>query len=191
MNSLLDEMEADHEAASQLDNVTTDGLQQVTELALKISNWETKVSEMEEQLKTANATLLQYTEYDLPDLMQEIGITDFTLEDGSKRSIKQTYGARIPVEHRDAAFAWLKENGHDDIIKNNISVPFGRGEDSSAMRFYELAQENGYLPDQKKEVHPQTLKAFVKEQLEKGTGVPMDLFGVFTGHRASIKRGSK
>ena len=53
----------------------------------------------------------------------------------------------------------------------------------------ELAQKNGYLPDQKKEVHPQTLKAFVKEQLQKGQAVPMDLFGVFTGHRATIKRG--
>ena len=100
--------------------------------------------------------------------------------------VKQTYGARIPVVHRDAAFAWLKEKGHDDIIKNLVSVPFGRGEDSLATDFINLAQKNGYAPDQKKEVHPQTLKAFVKEQLEKGQEVPMDLFGVFTGQRASI-----
>jgi hypothetical protein len=177
MIDLLDEMEADREAASQLDNVTTGGLQQVTALAQDISVWEQKVTDL--------------TDYDLPDVMQEIGLTNFTLADGSKLEIKATYGARIPVEHREAAFAWLQEKGYDDIIKNMVSVPFGRGEDSSATEFMELAQKSGYLPDQKKEVHPQTLKAFVKEQLEKGTPVPMDLFGVFTGHRATIKRGSK
>ena len=191
MNDLLDEMEADMEAASEFNDVTTDGLKTVSSLAQEVSNWEGKVAELEEQLKTAKAKLLELTDRDLPDLMAEVGITNFTLADGSKLEVKQTYGARIPVMYRDAAFAWLKEKGHDDIIKNLVSVPFGRGEHSRATDFINLAQENGYVPDQKKEIHPQTLKAFVKEQLEKGQEVPMDLFGVFTGQRASIKRGSK
>ena len=191
MNDLLDEMEADMEAASEFNNITTDGLKTVSSLAQDVSNWEGKGAELDEQLKTAKAKLLELTDRDLPDMMAEVGITNFTLADGSKLDVKQTYGARIPVVHRDAAFAWLKEKGHDDIIKNLVSVPFGRGEDSLATDFINLAQKNGYAPDQKKEVHPQTLKAFVKEQLEKGQEVPMDLFGVFTGQRASIKRGSK
>ena len=191
MNDLLDEMEADMEAASEFNNITTDGLKTVSSLAQEVSNWEGKVAELEEQLRTAKAKLLELTDRDLPVMMAEVGITNFTLADGSKLEVKQTYGARIPVVHRDAAFAWLKEKGHDDIIKNLVSVPFGRGEDSLATDFINLAQKNGYAPDQKKEVHPQTLKAFVKEQLEKGQEVPMDLFGVFTGQRASIKRGSK
>lgn len=191
MNDLLDEMEADMEAASEFNNITTDGLKTVSSLAQEVSNWEGKVAQLEEQLRTAKAKLLELTDRDLPDMMAEVGITNFTLADGSKLEVKQTYGARIPVVHRDAAFAWLKEKGHDDIIKNLVSVPFGRGEDSLATDFINLAQKNGYAPDQKKEVHPQTLKAFVKEQLEKGQEVPMDLFGVFTGQRASIKRGSK
>jgi hypothetical protein len=191
MNDLLDEMEADMEAASEFNNITTDGLKTVSSLAQEVSNWEGKVAELDEQLRTAKAKLLELTDRDLPDMMAEVGITNFTLADGSKLEVKQTYGARIPVVHRDAAFAWLKEKGHDDIIKNLVSVPFGRGEDSLATDFINLAQKNGYAPDQKKEVHPQTLKAFVKEQLEKGQEVPMDLFGVFTGQRASIKRGSK
>lgn len=150
MNDLLEEMEADMEAASQFNNVTTDGLKTVSSLAQEVSNWEGKVAELDEQLKTAKAKLLELTDRDLPDMMAEVGITTFTLADGSKLEVKQTYGARIPVAHRDAAFAWLKEKGHDDIIKNLVSVPFGRGEDSSATDFMELAQKNGYIPDQKK-----------------------------------------
>ena len=191
MDDLLAEMEADREAASQLDNLSTDGLSTVTSLAQDIATWENKVVDLEGSLKAAKAKLLQLTDYDLPDVMQEIGLTDFTLADGSKLEIKQTYGARIPVEHREEAFTWLRENGHDDIIKNVVSVPFGRGEDSSARDFMSMVAEQGYYPDQKKEVHSQTLKAFVKELLQKGEAIPIDLFGVFTGHRATIKRGKK
>ncbi len=191
MNDLLEEMEQDVSLNTQLDNLSTSGLKTVSNLAAEVSNWERKVDELESALRAAKAKLLELTDRDLPDIMAEIGITDFTLSDGSKLEIKQTYGARIPVEHRDEAFAWLKEHGHDDIIKNVVSVPFGRGEDSNANDLMELVQENGYLPDQKKEVHPGTLKAFVKAELEKGNAVPMDLFGVYTGHRATIKRSRK
>jgi len=36
-------------------------------------------------------------------------------------------------------------------------------------------------------VEPMTLKAFVKEQIERGNDLPLDLFGVFVGQRAKIK----
>ena len=90
MNDLLDEMEADMEAASEFNDVTTDGLKTVSSLAQEVSNWEGKVAELEEQLKTAKAKLLELTDRDLPDLMAEVGITNFTLADGSKLEVKQT-----------------------------------------------------------------------------------------------------
>jgi hypothetical protein len=37
-------------------------------------------------------------------------------------------------------------------------------------------------------VHPQTLAAFVKEQVESGTDFPLDLFNVYIGQIAKIKR---
>ena len=47
----------------------------------------------------------------------------------------------------------------------------------------------GFEVMQKQEVHSGTLKAFVKERIENGEEVPTDLFGVFTGERATIKKG--
>ena len=38
MNDLLDEMEADMEAASEFNNITTDGLKTVSSLAQEVSN---------------------------------------------------------------------------------------------------------------------------------------------------------
>jgi uncharacterized protein (DUF362 family) len=41
----------------------------------------------------------------------------------------------------------------------------------------------GYEPNQKTVVHPQTLKAFVKEQLESGKELPLDLLGAYAGQK--------
>ena len=75
-----------------------------------------------------------------------------------------------------------------DIIKNTVSLPFGRGEDEKAGTFIKLAQSEGFDVDQKAEVHPSTLKAFVKEMVEGGQDFPEELFGAYVGHKATIKR---
>ena len=66
-----------------------------------------------------------------------------------------------------------------------------RGEDDQASAFAAFAQQQGYAPDQNTEVHPQTLRAFVKERCEAGEEFPMELFGAWIGQRAVIKRGKK
>ena len=83
------------------------------------------------------------------------------------------------------------ENGYDDIIKNTVACQFGRGEDDRAAAFAAFAQTQGYLPEQKTAVHPQTLRAFVKERCEEGDAFPMELFGAWIGQRAVIKTGKK
>ena len=77
----------------------------------------------------------------------------------------------------------------DDIIKNTVMCQFGRGEDDRAKGFAEFAAENGFAPEQKTEIHSQTLRAFVKERIEKGDAFPMELFGAYVGQRATIKKG--
>ena len=65
------------------------------------------------------------------------------------------------------------------------------GEDQKADDFRDTAKQKGFQVEQNTSVHPQTLKAFVKERCEKGEEFPMELFGAFIGHRAIIKKGSK
>ena len=127
----------------------------------------------------------------MPGMLAEIGMSHFALDDGSTVEVKQTYGASILVEKRPEAYEWLRDNGYDDIIKNTVACQFGRGEDDLASAFAAFAQQQGYVPDQKTEVHPQTLRAFVKERCEAGEEFPMELFGAWIGQRAVIKRGKK
>lgn len=189
-DALLDFMEADTQSgASNVEAVSDGGLQSVADLARAVRDKETLISELETKLKEEKRALLKLTDEDLPALLLEFGITKFELEDGSKIEVRPTYGAHIKADNKFAAFEWLRENEYGDLIKNTVACSFGRGEDDSANRFIETAQQLGLAPQQKTEVHPSTLKAWVKERVEQGEEFPMELFGAFVGQRATIKRG--
>ena len=59
-----------------------------------------------------------------------MGLSHLKLADGSTVDVKPNYSASITIANREKAFNWLRENGLGDIIKNEISVSFGRNEDT-------------------------------------------------------------
>ena len=117
-----------------------------------------------------------------------MGLSSLKLADGSSVNVKQNYSASISIANREKAYSWLRDNGLGDIIKNEITVSFGRGEDNKAANYANLAQSHGYQPTQKLKVEPMTLKALVRERIEKGAEMPTDIFNVFVGNRTIIKR---
>ena len=185
-------MEQDFEEnAASVEKIDQQGLTSVAALARTIRDKEAKISDLEQTLKEEKKALIKLTDEEMPSMLAEIGMSSFALDDGSTVEVKQTYGASILVDKRPEAYEWLRDNGYDDIIKNTVACQFGRGEDDQASAFAAFAQQQGYVPDQKTEVHPQTLRAFVKERCEAGEDFPMELFGAWVGQRAVIKRGKK
>ena len=168
-----------------LDN---EDLSTLTGFAEAIIKQDAFVKELEEKLKEEKKKLLKMTDEDLPALMTEANSMEFTLLDGSKVTIKPQYGASIKVDNRPAAYEWLREHGHDDIIKNTISCQFGRGEDDLASSFKAFAEKEGYLPTQTEKIEPMSLRGFVKERVENGDEFPMELFGAYVGQRAVITK---
>ena len=71
------------------------------------------------------------------------------------------------------------DQGLDDIIKNEVSVTFGRGEDDKANQLMDLAVGNGYEPNQREKVEPMTLKALYRERVEAGLDMPSDFFHLY------------
>ena len=182
MNDLLNMMEDDFEkTVSSVEKIDQNKLTSVASVAKAIRVREELILDLEQKLKDEKKALLKMTDEDLPSLLAA---------DGSKVEIKQTYGGSILVENRPKACEWLRENEHGDIIKNKVSCQFGQGEDQEAEAFVRMAQSQGYPTDQKEEVHPQKLRAWIKEMVEKGNEFPMELFGAYIGQRAVIK-GSK
>ena len=192
MSRLLDEM-AEDSAIESKKSLSTDnaGLKTIAELAEKIQSQEQQVADTEEKLKKQKEELRKLQNEELPMLMQEIGFKKFELEDGSSVNIKEIYAGSISQANKEKAFNWLRENKFDDIIKNTVTTAFGKGEDTAAKNFMDIAEQAGYTPVQKTEVHPQTLKAFIKERVEGGDEFPMELFGAYIGYKAEIKKSKK
>lgn len=133
----------------------------------------------EEQLKKLKEDIRRIEEESLPTAMLELGLESVTLEDGSKIGISTDYYAEIPKARAHEAFAWLRAHNYDSIIKNEIKAMFGKGEDALATAMVQFAASKQIDISTKQAVHPQTLKAFVREKAEAGSPVPDDLFGVF------------
>ena len=160
----------------------------VQKLANDILAAQTRVENLESDLKAAKQTLLRLTDEDLPSQMTEIGLTNFTLADGSKVDIKETYGARIKKADEGKAFDWLRAHGEGDIIKNTVTVRFGKEKDNEAKALVDELTQKQWEPERKEDIHPGTLKAWVKGRIEEGKELDMDLFGVWVGQRATITK---
>ena len=150
------------------------------------------IGNTEERLRKLKEQYRQLSEEDLPQKMAELGMQDMRFEDGSRITVDMFYATRINKNNRDAAHAWLREQGHGDIIKNQVSVSFGKGEDDTALETMTLLEKEGLFPDHKESVHPSTLKAFVKERIESGdnafTPDTQKLFSVYQGKRTKITK---
>ncbi len=147
-----------------------------------------ELAELENMMNLKKEELKQVAEIELPETMLNLGLQSFTLANGAKLSIKTFYRGSIPKARQEEAFGWLKDNGHDDLIKNEVTSVFGKGEDEYAHKLMDNLEEQGWNFENKKTVHPSTLKAFVREQLERGNSIPLDVLGVYIGHKSEIGR---
>ena len=151
MNDLNKMFESEFEAkkASSLEKVDQDGLASVAAISRQILATETTIDDLEQQIKDEKKKLLKLTDEELPAMLNEMGISKFSLDDGSEVVVKQTFGGSITQANKEEAHSWLRDHGHDDIIKNTVTCQFGRGEDNQAAAFSEMAEEKGFVPEQK------------------------------------------
>ena len=165
-----------------------DAAKSLSDKVIELKNLEDEIQNAEESISKLKEKAKTLSEFEIPKMMEEMHITKLKLKDGEIIEIKKIYGASISPENQEKAFTWLRNNGLGDIIKNDITVTFGRGEDNKAANYAVLAQGQGYEPVQKIGVHPQTLKAIVRERLEAGREMPSDLFKTYAGNRTKITR---
>ena len=173
----------------RVDSVTQiDSTKTLSDEVIKLRNLEEQVAASEEHTKTLKEKARELSQIVIPEMMKEMNVTKLKLKDGASIEVTNFYSARITPDKQEAAFNWLRENGLGDIIKNDVTVTFGRGEDNKAMAYATLAKGQGYEPVQKIGVHAQTLKAVVRERTESGQEMPADLFNPFVGNQTKITR---
>ena len=166
----------------------TDNIQSLADQVEKLESLQKRLELQEENMKSTKKQLEHLSGEVIPTMMSEMGLSHLKLMDGSSVDVKPNYSASISVANKEKAFNWLRSNGLGDIIKNEISVSFGRNEDNKAADYAALAEERGFQPTQKLKVEPMTLKALVRERIEAGKEMPTEIFNVFVGNKTTIKR---
>ena len=176
------------EAEQREDLNSVNDAKSLSDQVVKLKTLEDDFVQKEKELKELKRHIELVSGEVIPTMMQEMNISTLKLADGSSVEVKPVYGASITVANKEAAYTWLRENGLGDLIKNEITVSFGRNEDNKASEYADLAKGQGYEPVQKLKVEPMTLKALVRERLESGQEMPSDLFNVFAGNRTKVTR---
>ena len=179
------------------DMFVEDSPQQVNEIGdantlsthvLELQKLEDEIKEDEEKLKRKKQQADKLSGEVIPEIMGSLKLKTMKLQDGSGVEVTQIYSATIPVAKKEGAYNWLRENDLGDLIKNEITVSFGRGEDNKASNYADLARENGFEPAQKLKVEPMTLKAEYRSRVEKGLDLPSEHFNLFKGNKTKITR---
>ena len=174
------------DAPQDVDNLT--GAENLSDLVLQLQKLEDEVKNDEEALKRKKQQIDKISGIAIPEIMESMKLKTMKLSDGSGIEIREMYSATIPVANREGAFNWLRNNGLGDLIKNEITVSFGRNEDNKASEYADLARGRGYQPSQKLKVEPMTLKALFRERSENNQELPAEHFNLFKGNRTKITR---
>ena len=153
----------------------------------KLKSIQSEIKSLEDRAKDLKNDEKHFSCIVIPKLMEDMNLKSLKLRDGSELTIKDIYGATIKADKKAEAHQWLRDQGLGDIVKNNIIVSFGQGEDNKAVDYASLARSNGYEPIQEEKVHPSTLKVVMKEWKDKGQEVPAELFNTFDGNQTYLK----
>ena len=159
----------------------------ITNSCNKLLETQKKIEATEEELKKLKDVETTLSEQTIPNLMQKAGVELIKLEGGISVEVKPFYSARIPASKSEEAFQWLRDNGHGDLIKNQVSLEFGMKQDNEAKSIVEELKSKGLPVKQKTTVHPSSLRGFVREQIQDlGKDVPADLFGTYVANKTKI-----
>ena len=159
----------------------------ITDSCKKLLETQKKIEATEEELRKLKDVETTLSEQTIPNLMQQAGVELIKLEGGISVEVKPFYSARIPASKSEEAFQWLRDNGHGDLIKNQVSLEFGMKQDNEAKSIVEELKSKGLPVKQKTTVHPSSLRGFVREQIQDlGKDVPAELFGTYVANKTKI-----
>ena len=165
-------------------NDVSQTIHRIKELKLKIERIEDDLSE----LKKLQAVLVEET---IPGMFQELSLSSISIDAGEEVTVTQDVYVQLNPESKREAFAWLANNGFGGLIKTEVVTSFSRNERDKALAFSSLLAKKGYTTGFEESVHPQTMAAFMREQIRDQGKVPLDLFGARPVWKTKIKTAKK
>ena len=148
---------------------------------------EMEVLRCEQQLKDAQARLRDVSEKVLPDMMEDAGMSELVLSNGTRLKVEDKLTVTPLKANRPAVIEWLRTSGHGSKVKRNVIVSLGKDADERERALLAELESEGFRDHRTEEwVEPSTLRAHVKRALEAGEEVDMELLNARLFKRAKI-----
>lgn len=181
----------------------SDTLQDIVATANEVLDLNASIESMEEQLKSLTRSRDHLVMSVIPDLMFSAQLSELKLVNGQTLSIKDDLRASIrtlatiqkikDANERTAAYAkrlraieWLKENGLDGLLKTDVEVHLGKGQEDLARQAVAALENIGMEPVIAQEVHAGTLSAALRELASQGQDIDYDLLNATLVRKAVI-----
>lgn len=172
--------------------VSDEEIRSLMDLLDQVVTLEEEMKAHEAAAKECKDKLFKLTSDLIPSRMDELGTPYIGLPDGRKVEVVDAVSARVPKAKKPEAYQWLRENNAGALIKNELTVTFGKGEDEQATALADELEGRDLPVSQDENVHWRTMESYVKERLEKEKKkevdgeIPHDLFGIFEYRKAEI-----
>jgi predicted DNA-binding protein (UPF0251 family) len=166
--------------------MTREQLEPLAQMVARMQSQQRAVEDLEAQLKEAKRVLRRIEELDIPTLMDEVGLEQVTMADGMKLSVKETLYASIAAKNKSKAAQWLIEHNQASLVKEDVVVPFDRGQLELVAALESTLNAQGYTYKVQESMNTASVKAAIKELLEQGIEVPLELFGAHFVRKAVL-----
>lgn len=167
--------------------VPSDKMLELKELVTQMEESEAYIRNLQAELDAAEDDYKQIVEERIPEIMDEVGMAKLVTDSGREIMVEEKIRASLSGEFRESALKWLEDNGFASIVKHEVVVRFGKGEQGEADALCRYVTEADYEVRQNKKVEPSTLSAFVREQLRDGEELPSQFFNIFRQRKAKVK----
>ena len=178
-------------------------LQDITVTAAEVLDLDSKIEQSEKALKALTSRRDFLVMNTLPDLMFGAQLSELKLINGKTIIIKDDLRASIRTlatiqkikdaaertaayAKREAAIQWLRDNDLDGLLKTDVEVHFGKGEEAVAKQALDTLTTSGFEPVMTQEVHAGTLSASLRELASQGIDIDFDLLGATLIRKAVI-----
>jgi len=172
-------------------------------LAAELNNYVAALKEAKDavlaaelELEMKNDVLRKLSEEILPGILAQAHLTELKLDSGQVIFVKEDLKCAIPKEpmKRLACFNWLRANGAEDIIVNEIVIPEVNNQKIDK-KLLDKLDKLGLSYNNNETVNANTLKAYFREQLglKKGSFQILDKskvpaeFNLYQYKKADIK----
>ena len=158
---------------SKLNTIDSSQITDVGEACNELDMVRQAISDKEAEIKKMKDREFQLENEVIPSFFENAGVSSLTLTDGSKVVIRDQLRSNITEENKDFCWNWLDQNNLSDVIKNDVVLTFGRGQDSEARDLMVELEGKGLHPANKKQVPWNTLAKLVEDLETKFAWYPV------------------